>query len=139
MNNEFIPKGIEIVQQAIDADNLGENEKALELYKKSLQYFLTGLKYEQNQAAKKMLSDRIAGYMKRAEELKIAIEGSSAPPSSGGGATSKTLSKNDSVPKEDEENQKMRSALSSAIVSEKPNIKWDDVAGLEGTKENKKV
>lgn len=29
----------------------------------------------------------------------------------------------------------MRGALSSAIVSEKPNVKWDDVAGLEGAKE----
>lgn len=26
-------------------------------------------------------------------------------------------------------------ALSSAIVSEKPNVKWEDVAGLEGAKE----
>jgi vacuolar protein-sorting-associated protein 4 len=25
--------------------------------------------------------------------------------------------------------------LSSSIVSEKPNVKWDDVAGLEGAKE----
>lgn len=29
----------------------------------------------------------------------------------------------------------MKSALSSAIVSEKPNVKWDDVAGLENAKE----
>lgn len=29
----------------------------------------------------------------------------------------------------------MRGALSAAIVSEKPNVKWDDVAGLEGAKE----
>lgn len=29
----------------------------------------------------------------------------------------------------------MRGQLSSAIVSEKPNVKWSDVAGLEGAKE----
>ncbi len=29
----------------------------------------------------------------------------------------------------------MRSALASAIVSETPNVRWDDVAGLEGAKE----
>lgn len=29
----------------------------------------------------------------------------------------------------------MRNALSGAILSEKPNVKWDDVAGLEGAKE----
>ena len=29
----------------------------------------------------------------------------------------------------------MRKQLSSSIVSEKPNVKWSDVAGLEGAKE----
>ena len=29
----------------------------------------------------------------------------------------------------------MKSALSEAIVSEKPDIKWDDVAGLAGAKQ----
>ena len=29
----------------------------------------------------------------------------------------------------------MRKQLSNSIVSEKPNVKWSDVAGLEGAKE----
>ena len=29
----------------------------------------------------------------------------------------------------------MKSSLGSAILEEKPNIKWDDVAGLEGAKD----
>ena len=33
---------------------------------------------------------------------------------------------------------KLRGALSSAIVTEKPNIKWEDVAGLTGAKESLK-
>jgi vacuolar protein-sorting-associated protein 4 len=36
---------------------------------------------------------------------------------------------------EDEEKQKLRGALSGAIVTEKPNVRWDDVAGLELAKE----
>ena len=35
----------------------------------------------------------------------------------------------------DFDNSKLRGALASSIVSEKPNVKWDDVAGLEGAKE----
>jgi len=34
----------------------------------------------------------------------------------------------------DDNPEKHRDALSSAIISEKPDIKWDDVAGLEGAK-----
>jgi vacuolar protein-sorting-associated protein 4 len=39
-----------------------------------------------------------------------------------------------SVDSFDPELEKLRGALSQAIVSEKPNVKWDDVAGLEGPK-----
>ena len=36
---------------------------------------------------------------------------------------------------EDEEKRKRDSALESAIVREKPDVKWSDVAGLDGAKE----
>ena len=35
----------------------------------------------------------------------------------------------------DPEVKKLRAGLASAIVSEKPNVKWEDVAGLEAAKE----
>lgn len=34
----------------------------------------------------------------------------------------------------DPEVKKLRDGLASAILSEKPNVKWEDVAGLEGAK-----
>mmetsp|Transcript_23817 Transcript_23817/g.24803 ORF Transcript_23817/g.24803 Transcript_23817/m.24803 type:complete len:459 (-) Transcript_23817:70-1446(-) len=36
---------------------------------------------------------------------------------------------------EDEESKKMQEALSSCMVTEKPNVRWEDVAGLEKAKE----
>ena len=39
---------------------------------------------------------------------------------------------------EKEEKDKLQDAISSAIVTEKPNIKWSDVAGLESAKEGLK-
>ena len=32
----------------------------------------------------------------------------------------------------------MKSSLGNAILEEKPNVKWDDVAGLEGAKDSLK-
>lgn len=136
MNNTFIPQAVDIVKQAIDYDNLGEYEKALQLYQKALEYFITGLKYEQNPASKKIISDKVVGYMNRAEEIKKSLADSANKPSGSGGA--KTMSRDEAKgkdSKEDDEKGKLRGALSSAIVSEKPNVKWDDVAGLEGAKE----
>jgi len=37
-----------------------------------------------------------------------------------------------------EDDKKLRGALDSVVVSEKPNVKWDDVAGLDGAKESLK-
>jgi vacuolar protein-sorting-associated protein 4 len=138
MQNNFTPQAVEIVKQAIDHDNLGEYEKALGLYRRALEFFMTGLKYEQNPAARKMILERVDGYMKRAEEIKNVLETQGGPPPSKGGGGAKTLDKNDPKHKDgkdDDENAKMRGALSSSIISEKPNVKWDDVAGLEMAKE----
>lgn len=139
MNSDFIPKAVEIVKQAIDYDNLGEYEKALQLYQKSLEYFITGLKYEQNPASKKIISDKVVGYMNRAEEIKKSLADASTTKSPGGanGGGAKTISRDEAKKdnKEDDEKSKLRGALSSSIISEKPNVKWDDVAGLEGAKE----
>jgi len=36
----------------------------------------------------------------------------------------------------DDESSKFKSALSEAIVTEKPNVKWTDIAGLENAKKS---
>ena len=46
MENSFIPQAIEIVSKAIEADNAGEYEKSLSLYRDALGRFTMGLKYE---------------------------------------------------------------------------------------------
>lgn len=122
------------VTMAIDYDQAGDYEKALPLYQSALEYFLTGVKFETNTAAKKQIMDRVSGYMRRAEELKQALNTKGNGKGPGGGTATATRGEHDKD-KEDEEKNKMRSALSASIVSEKPNVKWDDVAGLEGAKE----
>lgn len=74
--------------------------------------------------------------MQRAEFLKDALSGNNTGKGAGGGSGgAATASKSEGKEKEDDESKKMRANLSSAIVSEKPNIKWDDVAGLEMAKD----
>jgi len=60
----------------------------------------------------------------------------SEPVNQGGGsaAASKPKDPNGGGDKGNEEDQKMQDALSSAIVREKPNVKWTDVAGLDQAK-----
>mmetsp|Transcript_22471 Transcript_22471/g.62361 ORF Transcript_22471/g.62361 Transcript_22471/m.62361 type:complete len:178 (+) Transcript_22471:84-617(+) len=138
MENSLIPQGIEIVQKAIQADADQDFEKALALYRDALARFTMGLKYEKNEARKKLVLDRVEGYMKRAEELSDYLKKQSELDNGvgGGGSSSATAKKGEGGDDEpDAETKKLRGALSSAIVSEKPNISWDDVAGLASAKE----
>jgi vacuolar protein-sorting-associated protein 4 len=137
MDNSFIPRAIDIVSKAIEADNEGDYEKALTLYREALGRFTMGLKYEKNEAKKKLVIDRVEGYMKRAEELKdyIVKQNELDKNGSGGSAMKKGGDKDDD---DDAEKKKLRGALAGAIVSEKPNIKWEDVAGLDNAKESLK-
>lgn len=57
----------------------------------------------------------------------------------GAGTTKKTAGKKgDDEDGDDAESKKLRGALSSAILSETPNVRWEDVAGLEAAKETLK-
>ena len=132
-----MPQAIEIVSKAIEADNAGEYERALSLYRDALGRFTMGLKYEKNEARKKLVLERVEGYMKRAEELRDYVaKQNELEKSGGGGAAMKKAG--DKEEDEDAEKKKLRGALAGAIVSEKPNIRWDDVAGLENAKESLK-
>jgi len=46
MSNNFIPQAVKIVQEAIEADNKQEYENALRLYKRALDFFITGLRFK---------------------------------------------------------------------------------------------
>lgn len=52
---------------------------------------------------------------------------------SAGGTATKQPGENEKT--DDEEKAKLKGALASSIVTEKPNVKWDDVAGLDLAKE----
>lgn len=143
VESSMIQQGIEIVQKAIAADGENDYEKALGYYRDALARFTLGLKYEKNEARKKLILERVEGYMLRAEELSDYLKKQAELDKNGGngGGGGLTKSKGDGDGKEDEidaEKKKLRGALSGAIVTEKPNVHWDDVAGLENAKESLK-
>lgn len=81
-------------------------------------------------------------YLDRAEQIKAFLQKQSVQaPVSNGNSLSQDAPKpgsgaaNGLSDTTDAEVKKLRGALSSAILSEKPNVKWDDVAGLENAKE----
>jgi vacuolar protein-sorting-associated protein 4 len=88
--------------------------------------------------------ERVEGYMKRAEELSEYVKKQNDSASSTSNNKKGSGDKNggdggDGENKEgDEEKKKLRGHLAASVVAEKPNVKWDDVAGLENAKESLK-
>ena len=82
---------------------------------------------------KQTLRAKCEEYLNRAEELKKFTSGKKKPISEGSGK--KEGGGEDGSDDDDEETKRLKNALSGAIVIEKPNVKWDDVAGLKGAKE----
>jgi len=145
-NTDFLDRAIKQVRVAIDADNAGQYEKAYQLYYQSLELFMLALKWEKNPKSKEMIRAKTGEYMDRAEKLKAHLADAEAKrkkpgmvgangSSTGGTGKGEDGNAGGGGPELDEDSKKLRNALSGAILQERPNVKWDDVAGLEGAKE----
>lgn len=133
-DTNFLQKAISLVQQATEKDTAKEYQEAFRLYQLSLDYFMTALKYEKNERAKQTIKQKVTEYIARAEKLKEFLDkGVKQPVAQGGG--SKGDKKGGSDKEDNDESKKFKENLGGAILKEKPNVKWDDVAGLIAAKE----
>jgi vacuolar protein-sorting-associated protein 4 len=148
MSGNTLQKAIELVTKATEEDQKKNYAEALKLYEHAVEYFLHAIKYEaQSDKAKASIRAKCIQYLERAEKLKQYINGKNKKKpvkAEGGGSSDKKGGKGkkgDSKESgsdsddDDPEKKKMMSKLDGAIVSEKPNIAWSDVAGLDMAKE----
>ncbi len=146
-NTDFLDRAIKQVRLAIDADNAAQYEQAYKLYYASLELFMLALKWEKNPKSKEMIRAKTGEYMDRAEKLKAHLSDAEAKrkkpgmvgangTSTGGTGKGKETGEDGAGGETlDEDSKKLRNALAGAILQERPNVSWDDVAGLEGAKE----
>lgn len=116
----FWAKAIERLHKAVSDDAEKKYAEALRGYIIAIEYFLTAIKYEKDIRRKTIGNAKVAVYVKRAEELKALVDQEEKEPSA-------------SAP--GDEGGLFKSALRSTIVTDTPNVSWDDIAGLEQAKE----
>uniref|UniRef100_A0AAY4A6K0 vesicle-fusing ATPase n=1 Tax=Denticeps clupeoides TaxID=299321 RepID=A0AAY4A6K0_9TELE len=128
-------KAIDLASKAAQEDKAQNYEEALRLYQHAVQYFLHVVKYEaQGDKAKQSIRAKCAEYLDRAEKLKEYLKKKEkAPPKPV--KESQSEEKGNESDEDDPEKKKFQNQLQGAIVMEKPNVQWNDVAGLEGAKE----
>lgn len=93
----------------------------------------------QGERAKESIRTKCLQYLDRAEKLKEYLKKGKKKPVKDGEGNSKSDDKKsddgDSDDDSDPEKKKLQSKLEGAIVIEKPQVKWSDVAGLDLAKE----
>ncbi|XP_017284310.1 vacuolar protein sorting-associated protein 4B-like [Kryptolebias marmoratus] len=135
MSGGNLQKAIDLASKASAEDKAKNYEEALRCYQHAVQYFLHVVKYETpNELSKQSIRAKCVVYLDRAEQLKEYLKKKEeAPPAKPVKDSGDKGSESDE--NEDQEKKKFKNQLSGAIVMEKPNVKWNDVAGLEGAKE----
>lgn len=138
--SDFLDKGVDLVKKAIEADSAARYDDAYKLYYNGLDYLMLALKYERNPHAKETIRAKFTEYLSRAEQLKEYLDGKdqqsqNGEASAGGGNTQSKKADPNSAKDEDNDNGKLRGQLASSILSEKPNVAWGDIAGLEAAKD----
>eukprot|EP01012_Entosiphon_sulcatum_P066700 TRINITY_DN9606_c1_g1_i1.p1 TRINITY_DN9606_c1_g1~~TRINITY_DN9606_c1_g1_i1.p1 ORF type:complete len:461 (+),score=101.73 TRINITY_DN9606_c1_g1_i1:108-1385(+) len=120
---------IEQANQGRQHDEKGEFEQALQNYTNAIQTFLTAIKHEKNTGRKVLFQAKTKELFDRAERIKQHL-GQAKPPTSptgNGGAGGSTKPKQ---PSEKDGDAQLRKSLEDSIISESPNVRWEDVAGL---------
>jgi len=97
---------------------------------------------EKNDRLKSLIKEKAAEYMTRAEHLKEhkinAKKGKTAIGATASNGNAGGKKKDGGEEEEDADLKKLRAGLTGAILTDKPNVKWEDVAGLESAKDSLK-
>lgn len=137
-NNTALQKAIDLVTRATEEDKNKNYAEALRLYEHAVEYFLHAIRYEaQTDRAKESIRSKCVQYLDRAEKLKEYLRSKTKekkPVKQGENDDKKEDNSSDSDD-ENPEKKKLMNQLEGAIVMEKPNVKWSDVAGLHAAKE----
>ena len=128
---------VQEAQAAVDLDEKGHYRQALNKYQRAAEILIQFVKYNKNPIMVRKCHDQIEQYLERAKVLKSHLSGLRVKR---GRPSSKP-----SEPKEGEsegeegeysaEEQEIIDSISGTILTESPNVKWIDIAGLEGSKQ----
>ncbi|MCK4382884.1 MAG: AAA family ATPase [Candidatus Lokiarchaeota archaeon] len=138
VDSKLYQYGVKTAQEAVESDNQGKYRQAINLYQRASEILMQFMKYNKNPQMRIMCQRNIEEYVERAKVLKSHLSGtrprrgspSTRPSTSKDGGTSE--SETEAVSSEEQE---LIDMISGTIVTESPNVRWDDIAGLQNVKQ----
>ena len=119
----------DFLEKAKDWEDSDDYEGAFNYYSRAAKILHMLYKYEDhNLKLKQVYKDKLGEVIDRAEEIKWLVDKNKKK------KKKSKANSNTSDDEEKEETDKLKKGLESAIIWDKPDVHWDDVAGLEGAK-----
>ena len=136
VDSKLYQYAVQTAKEAVALDNQGKYRQAINKYQRAAEILMQFMKYNKNPQMRRLCQKNIEEYVDRAKILRSHL---------GGPRTAKYITKS-SEPKDrggvdsesgavSSEEQELIDTISGTIVTESPNVKWEDIAGLENVKQ----
>ncbi|MFX1314557.1 MAG: AAA family ATPase [Promethearchaeota archaeon] len=124
-------------KEAVTLDGQGKYRQAINKYQRAAEILMQFMKYNKNPQMRTLCQKNIEEYVERAKILKSQLSGTRPRRVSPAGRPA--ISKEDEAKADlstvSSEEQELIDMISGTIVTESPNVKWKDIAGLEHVKQ----
>jgi vacuolar protein-sorting-associated protein 4 len=135
-----------MAKQAVALDQAKRYAEAIPKYTRAAEILLDFIRFNKNPKMQQLCTEKIQEYVARAKFLSSG--GKTVRKSSGVSSNIKKIdaakaamdkkgvpAEEEEGPELTEEQQKIRDSLASTIITEKPDVTWDDIAGLKNCKQ----
>ena len=135
VDSKLYQYAVQTAKEAVALDSQGKFRQAINKYNRASEILMQFMKYNKNPQMRILCQKNIEEYVERAKILKSQLGGPrSARPSRGPSAPGDSDADKSEAGISSEE-QELIDMISGTIVTESPNVRWDDIAGLENVKQ----
>ena len=137
VDSKLYQYAVQEAQAAVALDEKGHYRQALNKYQRAAEILIQFVQFNKNPIMVRKCHDQIEQYINRANVLKVHLSG---PRARKGKPSIGTSAPKDGEEKGEEgqysaEEQEIIDSISGTILSESPNVRWNDIAGLKSSKQ----
>ena len=137
VDSKLYQYAVQEAQAAVALDEKGHYRQALNKYQRAAEILIQFVKFNKNPIMIRKCHDQIEQYINRANVLKAHLSGPRARKGRPSMGTSEAKD-SEGIGEEGQysaEEQEIIDSISGTILTESPNVKWNDIAGLKSSKQ----
>jgi vacuolar protein-sorting-associated protein 4 len=137
VDSKLYQYAVSTAKEAVALDNQGKFRQAINKYQRAAEILMQFMKYNKNPQMRSLCQKNIEEYVERAKILRSHLGGVRPRRVRPGSTPSESLDEGSDTDRGgvSSEEQELIDTISGTIVTESPNVKWSDIAGLANVKQ----